>query len=163
MYLLASTSVVIELPRGRVFDYVANLTNFAHWFPAVVDVTSRDHVAPATVGKQYDEIFLMPLRGRRSVGIQVVDVDPPRRIVTEGALALLRPRMEIEFQDAGLNACKLRWRMLSRNGALLARWTVLPLARQLMQKRADAAMHRLKKILESGQASGSAGMPAPGQ
>lgn len=155
MYLLASTSVVIELPRVRVFDYVTNLTNFAQWFPAVVEVTSRDNVAPATVGKQYDEIFLMPLRGRRSVGIRVIEVDPPWRIVTEGALALLRPRMEIQFQDAGLNACKVQWRMLSRNSAPMARWTVLPLARQLMQKRADAAMRRLKKILESGQESGS--------
>lgn len=148
MYLVASASVVIECPRARAFDYATNLTNFAEWFPAVVEVTSRDNVAPATVGKQYEETFVLPLRGRRSVAIRVIEVDPARRIVTEGALSLLRPRMEIDFKDAGFNACEVQWRMLSRNSALLARWTVLPLARQVMQKRADAAMRRLKNILE---------------
>lgn len=149
MYLLASTSVVIERPRVTVFQYVSNHTNFAEWFPGVVEVKSRDQLAHATVGKEYDETVLTPLRGRQFVVIRVTEVAPPRRFVTEGALALLMPRMEIDFHDVELNTCRVQWRMLSRSKTPMARWTVLPLARLPTQKRADSAMRRLKKILES--------------
>ncbi|TWO70645.1 SRPBCC family protein [Caenimonas sedimenti] len=148
MYSLASTSVVIERPRVVVFDYVSNHTNFAEWFPGVVEVKSRDQVAHATVGKEYDETLLTPLRGRQSVVIRVTEVAPPRKFVTEGSLPLLMPRMEIELHDIELNTCRVQWRMLSRSTTPLARWTVLPLAGLATQKRADAAMRRLKKILE---------------
>jgi len=152
MYLLATASVDIECSRETVFDYVANLTHFADWFPGVLEVRPRDQLPLATVGKQYEETVLMPLRGRRSVVIRVAEVDPPRRFVTEGALAILMPRMEVEFLDAGSNACRMQWRMLSRSIAPISRWTILPLARLTMQKRADAAMRRLKMKLEAGNA-----------
>jgi carbon monoxide dehydrogenase subunit G len=149
MYLLASTSVAIECTRARVFDYVADFANFPQWFPGVVEVQSRDALPPATVGKLYAESFRVPLRGRRSTLVRVVEVAPARRFVTEGAVAHLMPRMEIELHDAGDGCCRVQWRMLSRNTARVARWTVLPLARLALQQRADAAMRRLKQRLES--------------
>ena len=151
MYLLAATSVVIECSRERVFQYAANLANFAEWFPGVLAIKARDQVPFTTVGKLYDESVAMPLRGRRAVVIRVMEVEPQRRLVTEGALPLLLPRMEIEFFDAGPGACKVQWRMLSRNSARLSRWTVLPIARLTLQRRAEAAMRGLKQNLESGR------------
>lgn len=150
MYLLAATSAVIACPRAKAFDYVTNLANFALWFPGVVEIQPRDQLAHATIGKEYEETFLGPLRRRKSVVIRVTESDRPRRFATEGALALLMPRMEIDFADAGSGACEVRWRMWSRNSAVFARWTVLPLARRVTRRRADAAMRRLKKLLEAG-------------
>ena len=147
MYLLASTGAVIPRRRQEVFDYVSDLTRFPEWFPGALEVRPRDALARATVGKQYEETVALPLRGLQQVLIRVVEADPPRRFVTEGSLALLMPRMEIDLEDAGAHACRVQWRMFSRNGALLPRWTVLPLARRATQLRADAAMGRLQKIL----------------
>lgn len=149
MYLLASTSAVVECPRALVFDYATDLTHFAQWFPGVLEVKSRDELAHATVGKEYEETVLLPGRARQAITLRVAEAEPPRKFVTEGALPLLLPRMEIEFEDAGPHACRLHWRMFSRNTSLAARWTVLPLARLGMQKRADAAMRRLKRVLDA--------------
>jgi hypothetical protein len=155
MYLLASASVVVECPRHKAFEYVADLTRFAQWFPAVIEVQARDQTI-ATLGKVYEETISMPLRGRRSVMLRVVDVRMPSRFVTEGSLPLLLPRMEIDFEDVASTACRIQWRMLSRNSARLPRWTVLPLARLTLQKRAETAMRRLKRRLESGNDARSA-------
>jgi hypothetical protein len=149
MFLLASTSGVIDCTRERAFQYAADLSHFADWFPGVIAVQPRDATPIATIGKLYDETLAMPLGGRRLVTIRVMQADPLRRLVTEGSLPLLLPRMEMDFADVGSGACKLEWRMFSRNAASLPRWTVLPLARRTMQKRADLAMRRLMTRLAS--------------
>lgn len=149
MFLLASSSVVVARPRDRVFRYAADLAHFAEWFPGVVAVRPRDDAPFASLGKVYDEELALPFGRKRAVVIRVMDVDPGRRLVTEGALPVLLPRMEIDFADVGSGACRLHWRMSSRNDTALARWTALPLARRTMQARADVAMARLRKRLES--------------
>jgi uncharacterized protein YndB with AHSA1/START domain len=148
MFLIASTSVIIDRPRESVFPYAADLAHFAGWFPGVIAVKPRDQAPITTVGKLYDEQLAMPFGRRRSVTIRVLEAEPQQRLVTEGSLPVLLPRMEMVFADAGAGACRLEWRMFSRNTAPLARWTILPLARRTMQKRAEVAMGRLKNRLE---------------
>src|SRR5688572_1904484 len=111
MFLLASTSVVIECNRERAFQYAADLAHFAEWFPGIIAVRPRDATPPATVGKVYDETLAMPLGRERAVVIRVMEVEPQRRLVTEGSLPLLLPRMEMDFADVGSGACRLQWRM----------------------------------------------------
>ncbi len=149
MHLLASASAFIQCPQARAFAYVADLGNFPRWFPGVLEVRPADTLPPACVGKRYEETFLTPLRRRKAVVIRVAQADPPRRIATEGALPGLLPRMEIEVRAAGPQACEVHWRMGSRNPARIARWTWLPLTGLALQGRADAAMPRLKKMLEA--------------
>lgn len=153
MHLLASASVVIRCPQGRAFDFVANLENFPRWFPGVLHVRPSDSLPHATPGKRYEETLVTALRGTTSVVIRVMEGHAPRRLVTEGTLPLLMPRMEIEVEDAGPAGCELHWRMLSRNTAPVVRWTVLPLAARVMQRRAQAAMPRLKRLLEASPAA----------
>jgi uncharacterized protein YndB with AHSA1/START domain len=145
---LADTSIVIACSAEHAFIYAANLENFPQWFPGVIATASADALPFATVGKQYRETFATPLGGQRHVLIRVVDVAPPHRLVTEGALAPLLPRMEITFAECGPHRCRVTWRMLSRNTRRWARWTVLPLARRVMTKRADIGLRRLKERLE---------------
>ena len=95
------------------------------------------------------EQVTVPLRGTREVGLRVVDVDEPRRIVTEGDLALLLPRMEMEFCDAAAGSCVIHWRMFSRvQSAWLSRSTI-PLAGLLMRRRARVGLRTLKARLEA--------------
>lgn len=149
MYLLAHASTTIECPRDAAFGYAADLENFADWFPGVIRITATDKLPFDAVGKQYHETVAVPGRGERRVLLRVVEVTAPDRIVTEGALATVLPRMEIEFRDTGPGRCEADWRMFSRSTSVLARWTILPLVGRLMTRRARAGMRRLRERLEA--------------
>jgi hypothetical protein len=147
MHLLASSVVTIACSSMKAFDYAADLENFADWFPGVIGIAAHNELPFATAGKQYVETVAVPLRGKRTVRICVVEADSPKRLVTEGDLPLLLPRMEIEFEDIGENSCVVRWRMLSRNKTALVRFAVLPVARRLVGRRATAGLRNLKQRL----------------
>lgn len=149
MYLLAHATARIECPRDAAFTYAANLENFAEWFPGVIQMTAADGLPFDAVGKQYREIVAVPWRGQQPVLLRVVEVASPSWIVTEGALPTVLPRMEIGFREAGPDRCEVEWRMFSRTTSGFARWTILPLARRLMTRRAQAGTHRLKRRLET--------------
>jgi hypothetical protein len=148
MYQLAHATTRIDCPRSVAFAYAANLENFAEWFPGVIAMTVANDLPFDAVGKQYRETVAVPLRGQRRVLLRVVDAAMPSKLVTEGELPTLLPRMEIEFRDAGPTSCEVDWRMFSRASSGFARWTLLPLARRLMTRRARAGVQRLKAHLE---------------
>ena len=150
MYPLASSTVVVDCPRARAFDYAADLENFGEWFPGVIAIVAQDELSFTTVGKAYSETVAVPLRGTRQVLIQVVDVEASRRLVTEGDLPFLLPRMEIEFRAVGVGACEVRWGMFSRNDGALTRLFLLPVAGWLMRRRANRGLGNLKRRLEDG-------------
>lgn len=149
LYLLAHAATLIECPRPAAFDYAANLDNFAQWFPGVIQMAASNELPFDAVGKLYRETVVVPLRGPRAISVRVVEVMPPARIVTEATLSTILPRMEIEFREAGPHRCEVDWRMFSRSTSGVGRWTLLPLARRLMTKRARAALLRLKDRLEA--------------
>jgi polyketide cyclase/dehydrase/lipid transport protein len=151
MYLLADAVVTVECSRAKTFDYAANLENFGDWFPRVVSIVASDELSAAAVGKRYSETLSVPLRGKRSVMIRVTDAMAPQRLVTEGDLRPVLPRMEMEFVDVGQNTCEVRWRMLSRNENRLAGCTVLPVAGWVMRRRAKIGLLNLKLLLEGGR------------
>jgi hypothetical protein len=148
MYLLADAVVTVECSRAKAFDYAANLENFVDWFPGVVSIVANDELSAAAIGKTYSEAVSVPLRGKQSVVIRVTDAAAPQRLVTEGDLRPLLPRMEMEFVGAGQNTCEVRWRMLSRNENRLAGCTVLPVAGWVMRRRAKIGLRNLKLLLE---------------
>jgi len=148
MYLLADTTVDIACPSADAFDYACDLENFAEWFPGVIEVVAHNNVAFCERGREYRETVDVPVRGRRSVGIRVVDAEAPHRLITEGDLAIVMPRMEIHIAQTSPLACTVQWRMFSRNSHALARLVVLPVARAVMTKRAATGLNRLKEHLE---------------
>lgn len=148
MYLLAHAAVVINCPQHVTFAYTANLENFPAWFPGVLLVKASNDLPFDSVGKQYQEEFAAPMRGRRSVKIKVVDAVYPSKIVTEGTLANILPRMEISFRQTAPGTCEVDWRMFSRRTTGLTRWLLLPIARRLMTLRARKGIQRLKLLLE---------------
>ena len=151
MYLLADAAIDITCPSTEAFAYACDLENFAVWFPGVLNVTAENDLPFDRRGREYRETVEIPLRGRRSVAIRVVDSEPPRCLVTEGDLPILLPRMEIRINRSGPDACTVHWRMLSRNDNAFVRAAVLPLARLVMAKRAATGLSRLKGQLEEGR------------
>jgi hypothetical protein len=148
MYLLADAAVDIACTDAQAFDYACDLENFAEWFPGVLEIVAHNDVAFAERGREYRETVDVPLRGRRSVVIRVVEADAPNRLVTDGDLSIVMPRMEIHISQSSPQVCTVRWRMLSRNRNILARLLVLSIARIVMTKRASTGLHRLKGRLE---------------
>lgn len=148
MHLLADESITIQRPPAAVFEYVTNMERFGEWFPGVLGIASSNAMPHGQAGKEYLETVSVPLRGQRKIRIAVREAQANKRFVTEGKFPPLMPRMEVEFFPGGADACRVRWRMFSRNNSMLFKLLLLPLARRVMGKRAAAGMQRLKARLE---------------
>jgi len=149
MQLLAESSTVIRCPVSTAYLYASDLEHFGEWFPGVITIKSANNLGHAQPGKEYLETVSIPFRGRRNVKITVKEAERDKSLVTEGTLPPLLPRMEILFHAVADDSCQVTWRMFSRNKSVLARLTIIPLARNVMQKRAAIGMARLKARLEA--------------
>lgn len=148
MHLLVKKTVIIQCPVAIVFAYVANMERFAEWFPGVVLIESADDLDHGKEGKEYLETVSIPLRGTRKIELCVREVRVNQFFATEGKLSPLMPRMEISLSAIKNDACELTWRMFSRNDKLIVRYALLPLARHVIDKRAETGVTSLKKRLE---------------
>ena len=113
--LLTEQSVEIARPVATVYRDATNLERFGEWFPGVIAVVSANDLAHASVGKEYRESVEVPGRGRVDVRILVREATPDVWLATEGDLAPLLPRMEMQFAALTPHGCRLTWRMGSRH------------------------------------------------
>ena len=148
MHLLAEHTITVACSVEVAYLYASNLEHFGEWFPGVIAIESANGLDHAMPGKEYLETVAIPLRGKRKVKLTVKQAEPGRLLVTEGALAPLLPRMEILFQSAGMESCRITWKMFSRNNGTLARLALLPLARRVINRRSTIGMTALKEKLE---------------
>lgn len=150
MHLLTEKTIHIQQPTSVVFGYVANMEKFGEWFPGVISIASANALDHGQQGKEYLETVSVPLRGMRKVRMEVREVRRDQFFATEGRFPPLMPRMEIELRETGPNSCELTWRMFSRNNSWIVLYTLLPLARRVMDKRASLGVAALKKRWEDG-------------
>lgn len=151
MHLLTEKTIHIQQPALVVFGYVSNMEKFGEWFPGVISIASANALNHGQQGKEYLETVSVPLRGMRKVKLGVREVRGQRFFATEGLFPPLMPRMEIELHETGPSSCELTWRMFSRSNSRIVRYTLLPLARRVMDKRAFLGVAALKKRLEAGE------------
>ena len=78
------------------------------------------------------------------MAIRVEEFVPGQRLVTEGDLAPVWPRMQIEVRAREATCCELSWQMHSRSPRAALR-LLSPLLRRVMQRRADRAMKQLQQ------------------
>ena len=150
MHLLTEKTVDIQRPALAVFAYVTNMENFGEWFPGVIAIRSANALPHGQPGKQYLETVSVPLRGTRKITVEVREVRGQRFFATEGRFPPLMPRMELTLDAKGENACTFTYRVFSRSDSLIARYTLLPLARRVMGQRAAEGVAALKRRLEGG-------------
>lgn len=149
MHLLAESAVEIACPVGAAYRYASNLEHFGEWFPGVIMIESANGLPPGEIGKEYLETVAVPLRGRQKIRLVVREAERDRLLVTEGAFAPLLPRMQIRFEALTEQSCRIHWQIFSRNRGLMARMTIIPMARAVMRKRALAGLAALKRRLEA--------------
>jgi hypothetical protein len=147
--LLTEQTVAIYCNVETAFAYVANMENFGKWFPEVRSIVSANALPHAVKGKEYLETFVSSKGKERQIRLRVQEVDANTLFLTEGEYSPLLPRMEVTFASQGDHACTVTWRMYSRNNGVIARFTLLPLVRRVIRKRAVIGMARLKEKLES--------------
>lgn len=148
MHLLAESTTEIACPVSVAYQYATNLERFGEWFPGVVAIESADSLSHAEPGKEYLETVQIPLRGLRKIKLVVKEAEHDKSLVTEGAFPPLLPRMLIRFKVVTTNSCQVQWQMFSLNKGILAKHTIIPLARGVMRRRAAVGLAALKKILE---------------
>lgn len=149
MHLLAESTTDIACPVQAAYQYATNLERFGEWFPGVVAIESANSLSHAEPGKEYLETVAVPLRGQRKIKIVVKEAERDKSLVTEGAFPPLLPRMQMQFKALTADSCQVQWQMFSRNNGLLAKLTIIPLARGVMRKRAAVALAALKRRLEA--------------
>jgi hypothetical protein len=149
MHLLAESTARIACPVSVAYQYTTNLERFGEWFPGVVAIESANGLPHGESGKEYLETVSVPLRGQRKIRLVVKEAERDASLVTEGAFPPLLPRMHIRFKALTNDSCQVQWQMFSRNEGLLARLTIIPLARGVMRRRAAVGLEALKKKLET--------------
>lgn len=148
MHLLAESTVEIACPVSVAYQYACNLERFGEWFPGVIAIESANGLAHGELGKEYLETVAVPLSGQRKLKLVVKEAEHDRSLTTESAFPPLLPRMQIRFKALTADSCQVQWQMFSRNQGLLAKLTIIPLARGVMRPRAVIGLAALKKKLE---------------
>lgn len=145
MYKLAKNKIVIEKAIDEVFNYAANLENFAQWFPGVVSIASANSLKFTENGKKYRETF-SSIGSEKKVIIEVKDCLVMKHLMTESDFLPILPRMEMTFQKLDGNRTEVVWSMFSRNNSLL--WLLfIPLVKLVMHNRSRKGLSRLRDIL----------------
>lgn len=149
MVLIAQTETSIGCTASHAFSVVSNMERFSEWFPAVISIQANNELPHGSVGKTYLETVAVPMRGERKIELTVKESVANERFVTEGKFHPLLPRMEIQINETGENLISLQWSMFSRTNSAIARILLLPLAKGIMQKRANIGSAKLKRLLEA--------------
>jgi len=149
MHLLTEQTVDIQCPADALYVFVGNMENFARWFPEVLGIRAEDASPHGSVGKVYLEQVRLPSGRIRTIPIRVVAAQAPHRFATEGQFAPLLPRMVVTIEALSPNSSRLHWCMYSRNDSLIFRFTLLPLIRRVMRRRAAAGMKNIKDLMET--------------
>lgn len=149
MHLLTEKTVHIHQNTLDVFAYVSNLENFEEWFPGVISIESSNALEHGHIGKQYRETVLIPLRGTRQITLEVREVREGHFLATESRFPPLMPRMEMELRETGEGSCELTWRMFSRTNNGILKYTLIPLAKRIIRRRAVLGVAALKVRMEN--------------
>lgn len=148
MILLAKTEIRIATKAAEAYRILSDMERFGEWFPEVISITSANDMKCGEIGKKYLETVSIPLRGKREIELRVAESIENQRFVTEGDFVPLLPRMEIFIAELSETEILVKWSMFSRNRNKLVQVLILPLAKRIIQQRANIASDRLKQLLE---------------
>ena len=149
MHLLAEGTAEIACPVSAAYQYAANLERFGDWFPGVIAIESANGLPHGQSGKEYLETVTVPLRGERKIKLVVKEAEHDSCLVTEGAFPPLLPRMQMRFAALTADSCQVQWQMYSRNKGHNAQFTIIPLDRGVLRRRAAVGLANLKRRLEA--------------
>ncbi|HWC85276.1 MAG TPA: SRPBCC domain-containing protein [Solirubrobacteraceae bacterium] len=150
---MATSHIQIDAPPERVFAVLATPATYADWVVGSETIRDADPNWPAKGSRFHHRVGVGPLKVKDHT--QVVDVDPPRRLVLHARARPVGTAL-VEFRLAPLDGGT--WvTMIETAGDPFSKLSINPLSDPLVRKRNDATLRRLKRIVETGVvvASGS--------
>lgn len=142
---MITSSVDINRAPAEVFAYIDELDRHGEWQPAIVNAR-KEPPGPTRVGTRNIETRRIP-GGPREFVSEIVEHDPPRRIVAQGLNGPVRPRVTVTVEplDNGKRSkVTLQLELAGRGiGVIFAM-----LARRSARNEVPRDQARLKQILE---------------
>src|SRR5690242_5692000 len=93
-----TNTIAIRRPRDEVFAYLADLENLPRWNYAIAR-TRKLTPGPVGVGSRYHQIRTVP--ARREEDLEVVELEPGRRLTVQATLNTLPARLSYTLEPAG--------------------------------------------------------------
>lgn len=142
------SSIEIDRPAAEVFAYVDQLERHGEWQDAIVSAR-KDPSGPTRVGTRNIERRRVP-GGPQEFVSEIIEHDPPRRIVARGLNGPIRPTVTVTVEPIG-DGSRSRFTLeLALRGIGIGRLFVL-LARRSARTQIPRDQARLKAILEKRQ------------
>lgn len=143
---MATTHVHIDVPPQRVFDVLATPATYADWVVGSDIIRGQDPNWPERGSRFYHRVGWGPFKVKDHT--EVVDVDPPRRLVIHARgrpLGTALVAFQLEPRDGGTYVT-----MTETAGDPLSKLSINPLTDPLVKQRNDVTLRRLKRIAETG-------------
>jgi len=136
-------SVTINRPPAEVFNYVSDIRNDPNWHTDVISaVPSTDPIAKGTV-------FNVKVKPSMSVSegtMTVAEWDPPRRLVFDGRMGKMAPKVTYRFEPDGAGTKYTRTVEIDPPGVMKL---MSPIMKMMIGKSNDGFLANLKRVLES--------------
>ncbi len=139
-------SVEINRPPREVFAYVDELDRHGEWQDAIISAR-KVPLGPTRVGTRNIEMRNVP-GGPREFTSEVIEHDPPRRIVAQGLNGPIRPTVTVMVEPLDGGARSQFTLQLELRGIGIGRLFAV-FARRAAVKQIPRDQARLKQILES--------------
>ena len=135
--------VTIKRSRDEVFAFLADLENLPRWNYAI-EQTRKLTPGPVEVGSRYHQVRTVP--ARREEDLEVVELEPGRRLTVQGTLNNLPARLTYVLEPDGDATVLTNDVELTTSGLLTL---VAPLATRQIRAAVAANLDVLRQILEA--------------
>jgi len=137
-----TNTITIHRPREVVFAYLADLENLPSWNYAIQQ-TRKVTPGPVEVGSRYHQVRTVP--ARREESLEVVELEPGRRLSVRGTLNTLPARLDYDLDAEGDTTVLTNTVELSTSGPLNL---VAPVATRRIRSAVADNLDVLRQVLE---------------
>jgi uncharacterized protein YndB with AHSA1/START domain len=137
-----TNTITIHRPREVVFAYLADLENLPSWNYAIQQ-TRKVTPGPVEVGSRYHQVRTVP--ARREESLEVVELEPGRRLSVRGTLNTLPARLDYDLDAEGDTTVLTNTVELSTSGPLSL---VAPVATRRIRSAVADNLDVLRQVLE---------------
>jgi uncharacterized protein YndB with AHSA1/START domain len=136
-------SVSIARPPSEVFDYVSDVRNDPNWHTDVLSVSSSTpQIGKGTVF----EVKVKPSMGVSEGTMTVADYEPPRRLVLDGRMGKMAPKVTYTVEAEGSGTKYTRTVEIDPPGVMKL---MSPMMKMMIGKSNNGFLANLKRVLES--------------
>jgi carbon monoxide dehydrogenase subunit G len=137
-------SILVNRPVDDVFAFVSDVSNDPKWDPDLLQVERRFE-EPIHEGATFD-VHFKPFLGASTCAMKVTGYEQNRREVREGRPGLMQARATFLFEPVESGTRIIRRTQIQPLGVLRL---MEPFMRGELRKRQDAALRKLKAVLEA--------------